>query len=120
MKLKVVGFEEAVRKVRRLAKEKLQRSKNADKFVEIGEADGFKLYATAGKTVNEAVSSSFHENSRDVFMLLFDGELEFMFEDGEKVSVKKGQCFVLPKRLRHRCVFKEMTVALEGVYEKGL
>jgi quercetin dioxygenase-like cupin family protein len=53
-------------------------------------------------------------------MLLLEGELELTFEDGEKVTAEKGQYFILPKKLRHGCVFKETTIALEGVYEKEL
>jgi quercetin dioxygenase-like cupin family protein len=87
--------------------------------VEIGDADSFKLYVTTGKTIKDA-PISFHENPRDVFMLLFEGEMELVFEDGEKANIKKGQYFVLPKHLKHYCIFKKMTVALEGVYEKEL
>jgi uncharacterized cupin superfamily protein len=47
-------------------------------------------------------------------------EVEFTFEKGERVTVKTGQCFVLPKQLKHHCVFRKMTVAIEGVYERGL
>jgi len=53
-------------------------------------------------------------------MLLFKGEMELVFEDGEKANIRKGQCFVLQKHIKYYCVFKEMTVTLEGVYEKGL
>ena len=53
-------------------------------------------------------------------MLVLEGEIEFTFEKGEEATVKAGECFVLPKHLKHRCVFRKMTVALEGVYEKGL
>ena len=120
MKLKLLDLQEAIDKVKENAKEKLARGENADEFVNIGEADGFKLYATAGKTIKDAAPNSFHENPRDVFMLLLEGEMEFTFEEGEKTTIKKGQCFVLPKYLRHRCVFKKMTTALEGIYEEGL
>jgi len=54
----------------------LARNKNADEFVQIGEADGFKLYATSGKTIRGKTTVSFHENPRDVFMLL-EGDTEF-------------------------------------------
>lgn len=120
MKLKSLDLEEAINKVKEFAKEKLARGKNADEFVEIGEADCFKLYVATGKTIKDAAPNSFHENLRDVFMLLFEGEMEFTFEEGEKATIKKGQCFVLPRHLRHHCVFKKMTIALEGIYEKGL
>jgi quercetin dioxygenase-like cupin family protein len=53
-------------------------------------------------------------------MLVLEGELEFTFKDGEKAVVKPGQCFVLPKHVKHKCVFRKLTVAIEGVYEKGL
>jgi len=53
-------------------------------------------------------------------MLLLEGEMEFTFENMKKTTVKAGQCFVLLKHLKHHCVFKKMTVAIEGVYEKGL
>ena len=107
-------------KLKRLAEGKLAVGESADGFVEIGEADGFKLYITAGKTVKDEFPVSFHENQRDVFMLVLEGEIEFRFEKGEKTVVKAGECFVLPKHLQHRCVFNKMTVAIEGVYEKGL
>jgi quercetin dioxygenase-like cupin family protein len=88
--------------------------------VEIGNADGFKLYVTAGKTIKEETPISFHENPRDVFMLLLKGEIEFAFGKGEKTILKAGECFVLPKHLKHHCAFKKMTIAIEGVYEKEL
>jgi len=53
-------------------------------------------------------------------MLMLEGEAEFAFEDGKKTIVKTGECFVLPKHLMHRCIFRKMTVGIEGVYEKGL
>ncbi len=42
--LKIVDFQEAILKGKRLAEEKLVKGENADEFVEIGEADGFKVY----------------------------------------------------------------------------
>lgn len=118
--MKIVRLEEAISKAKRLAEEKLARGENADIFMEIGEADGFKLYVTAGKTVKDESPTSFHENPRDVFMLLLEGEIEFTFERGGKTKVRAGECFVLPKHLKHHCVFKKMTTAIEGVYETGL
>ncbi len=53
-------------------------------------------------------------------MLVLEGEIEFTFEKQEKTTVKAGECFVLPKHLKHHCVFKKMTIAIEGVYEEGL
>jgi len=118
--MKIVRLEDAISEVKRLAEEKLARGESADEFVQIGEADGFKLYVTAGKTIKDEFPMSFHENPRDVFMLVLEGEVEFTFEKGERVTVKIGQCFVLPKQLKHHCVFRKMTVAIEGVYERGL
>jgi len=115
-----MDFDAVVLKAQKLAQEKLARGENADEFVEIGEADGFKLYVVSGKTIKNTAPGSFHENPRDVFMFLFEGLIELTFENGEKVTVKKGQCLILPKNPRHCCVFKKMTIALEGVYEKGL
>jgi len=120
MGLKPFHIEEAIRKVRESADRELAKSKDADEFVQIGEADGFKPYVVAGKTIRGKTTISLHENPRDVFMLLLEGSMEFAFENGEKTTVKKGQCFVLPKHVRHSCIFKKMTIALEGVYEKGL
>ena len=79
MKLELLNLHEAIDKVKENAKEKLERGENADEFVNIGEADGFKLYVTAGQTIKDATPNSFHENPRDVFMLLFEGEMEFTF-----------------------------------------
>lgn len=59
-------------------------------------------------------------NQRDVFMLVLKGEMEFAFESGEKTIVKSGEHFVLPKHLKHSCIFSKMTIAVEGVYEKDL
>ena len=118
--MKIVRLEDAISEVKRLAEEKLARGQSADEFVQIGEADGFKLYVTAGKTIKDEFPISFHENPRDVFMLVLEGEIEFRFEKGERVTVENGQCFVLPKQLKHHCVFRKMTVAIEGVYERGL
>jgi mannose-6-phosphate isomerase-like protein (cupin superfamily) len=119
MQLKIINFEKAKTKVKELAETKLAEKENADEFVEIGDADGFKIYVTAGKTIEDG-NQVFHENPRDVFMLVLRGEIEFSFEKGEKTVVKANECFVLPKHTRHKCVFKKMTVAIEGVYEKGL
>lgn len=94
--------------------------------MQIGEADGFKLYVVAGKSIKSSArikgetTCPLHENPRDVFMLLLEGSMEFAFENGEKKTVKNGQYFVLPKHARYSCIFKKMTIALEGVYEKGL
>ncbi len=118
--LKIVNFEEAILKVKKQAENKLVKHENADEFVEVGDADDFKIYVTAGKTLEDKSPKVFHENPRDVFMLVLQGEMEFTFENGEKVIVKANECFVLPKHLKHKCVFKKMTLAVEGVYEKGL
>ena len=117
--MKIVRLEDAISEAKRLA-EKSAVKESADDFVEIGEADGFKLYITAGKTIRDEFPVSFHENPRDVFMLVLEGEIEFRFEKGEKTVVKAGECFVLPKHLQHHCIFNKMTIAIEGVYEKGL
>jgi quercetin dioxygenase-like cupin family protein len=118
--MKIVNLEEAILEAKKLAKKKLAIEENVDQFVEIGDADGFKLYVIAGKTIKDEFPISFHENSRDVFMLLLKGEIEFTFRKGEKTILKAGECFVLPKHLKHHCVFKKMTIAIEGVYEKEL
>ncbi len=118
--MKIARLEDATSEAKRLAEEKLAVGESADEFVEIGEADGFKLYVTAGKTIKDQLPISFHENPRDVFMLVLEGEIEFTSEKGKRVTVKIGQCFVLPKQLKHHCVFRKMTVAIEGVYERGL
>jgi quercetin dioxygenase-like cupin family protein len=120
MTFKPFDIEEAIRKVRECPEKRLAENKSADEFVQIGEADGFKLYVVAGKTMRSETTGSFHENLRDVFMLLPEGSMEFAFENGGKKTVKKGQYFVLPKHVRHSCIFRKMTIALEGVYEKGL
>jgi quercetin dioxygenase-like cupin family protein len=112
-------IEEAIRKVREYAEKRLAENKSADEFVQIGEADGFKLYLVAGKTMRSETTGTFHENPRDVFMLLLEGSMEFAFENGGKKTVKKGQYFVLPKHVGHSCIFRKITIALEGVYEKG-
>lgn len=118
--MKIVRLEDAILEARKLAEEKFAVGESADEFVEIGEADGFKLYVTAGKTVKDEFPISIHENPRDVFMLVLEGEIEFTFERGERTIVKAGECFVLPKHLNHSCVFRKMTITIEGVYEKGL
>jgi len=118
--MKIVRLEDVISEVKRLAEEKLAVGESADEFVQIGEADGFKLYVTAGKTIKDDFPISFHENPRDVFILVLEGEIKFTFEKGERVTVENGQCFVLPKQLKHHCVFRKMTVAIEGVYERGL
>lgn len=118
--MRVIKLEEAILEARKLAERKLAVGESADEFVDIGEADGFKLYVTAGKTIKHEAQISFHENLRDVFMLVLEGEIEFTFEKGEKTTVIAGECFILPKHLKHHCVFKKMTIAVEGVYEKGL
>jgi quercetin dioxygenase-like cupin family protein len=118
--MKIVRLEDAISEARKLAEEKLAVGESADEFVEIDEADGFKLYVTAGKTIKDEFPISIHENPRDVFMLVLEGQIEFTFERGEKTIVKAGECFVLPKHLKHHCIFKKMTIAIEGVYEKGL
>jgi len=89
--MKIVRLEDAISEAKRLAEEKLAVEESADEFVEIGEADGFKLYVTAGKTVKNEFPFSFHENPRDVFMLVLEGEIEFTFEKGEKTVVKAGE-----------------------------
>ena len=90
--MKIVRLEDAISEVKRLAEEKLAMGEGADEFVEIGEADGFKVYITAGKTIKDEFPVSFHENPRDVFMLFLEGDMEFTFENMEKTTVRKGQC----------------------------
>lgn len=116
----VKSIEAEVLRVKKLAEIKLAKNENVDEFVPIAEADGFKIYVAAGKTTKSSLSRDFHENPRDVFMLILEGEMEFTFENGEKQTVKDGECFILPKHSMHKCVFKKMTIAIEGVYEKGL
>jgi mannose-6-phosphate isomerase-like protein (cupin superfamily) len=118
--LKIVDFEKAISKAKKLAENKIAKNENADEFVEIGNADGFKIYVTAGKTLMDKIPQVLHENPKDVFTLVLQGEIEFRFENGEKTIVKANECFVLPKHMKHSCVFKEMTVTIESVYEKGL
>jgi hypothetical protein len=49
--LKTVSLENAISKAKEMARSKLSKGLNADEFLEIGEADGFKIYIAAGKTV---------------------------------------------------------------------
>ena len=118
--LKITNLEKAILKAKKLAENKIAKSESADEFVEIGNADDFKIYVAVGKTLKGKNPQVLHENSRDVFMQVLQAEVEFKFENGEKTIVKTNECFVLPKHAKHSCVFKEMTVAVEGVYEKGL
>jgi quercetin dioxygenase-like cupin family protein len=53
-------------------------------------------------------------------MFLLEGEMELTFENMKKTLVKAGQFIFLPKNVKHHCIFKKLTVALEGVYERGL
>ena len=115
-----MNLEKAILKAKKLAQDKIIKHQNADEFVEVAEADGFKIYVAVGKDIGTPSREALHENPKDVFMLLLEGEIELTFEKGEEATVKAGECFVLPKHLKHRCVFRKMTVALEGVYEKGL
>ncbi|MEM0008074.1 MAG: hypothetical protein QXR89_07420 [Candidatus Bathyarchaeia archaeon] len=118
--LRIVNLSEALQQAKRLAEAKIVKGESADEFVEIGEADGFKLYVFAGKTLESKVHCEFHENPRDVFMLILRGKMELIFENGQRETVIADQCFVLPKNVKHICVFKELTLGVEGVYEKGL
>lgn len=115
----VEELERAKLKARRLAEKKLAAGKNADEFVEIAQVDGFKLYVSAGKTLEHG-EISFHSNPRDCFHLLLEGELEITFENLKKETVTKGQYFLLSKGIKHKAVFKQLTIAIVGVYEKGL
>ena len=115
--LKIVSLENAISKAKELARSKLSKGLNVDEFLEIGEADGFKIYIAAGKTVGDS-PYPFHENPRDVFMLIIEGEVEFLFQNGRRTTAKAGECFVLRKHLMHQCIFKTLTIALEGVFEK--
>jgi mannose-6-phosphate isomerase-like protein (cupin superfamily) len=117
--LKTVSLENAISEAKELARKRLAKGRNADEFVRIGEADGFRIYVAAGKNVSSS-PGGLHENTRDVFMLILEGEAEFLFRNGKKTIVKSGECFVLPKHQMHQCVFKTLTVAIEGVFEKGL
>jgi mannose-6-phosphate isomerase-like protein (cupin superfamily) len=114
-----MSLEQVISRVKRLAADKLASHVNADEFIEIGDADGFKIYVTAGKTIDNS-PHPLHENPRDAFMMLLEGEIEFIFENGERETVKSGVSFVLPKHLKHQCIFRRLTIAVEGVYEKGL
>ena len=115
--MKTVSLENAISEAKELARTKLAEGMNADEFVRIGEADGFRIYITAGKTVGDS-PYPFHENPRDVFMLIIEGEVEFLFQNGRRTTAKAGECFVLRKNLKHQCIFKTLTIALEGVFEK--
>jgi len=119
MKMKVMNLEEAADIARNLAREKLTQGKNADEFVRIGEADGFKLYVAAGKTIS--IRPFQLMKILVMFLCCFSKERgELVLENHKKVTIRKGQYFVLPKHTKHHCFFKDLTVALEGVYEKGL
>jgi quercetin dioxygenase-like cupin family protein len=96
--LKIVNFEKAVRKAKDLAESKLAKHESADEFVEIGNTDGFKIYVTAGKTLEDK-SQVFHENPRDVFMLVLQGEIVLSLDNGEKVIVKPKIALSCPKTL---------------------
>jgi mannose-6-phosphate isomerase-like protein (cupin superfamily) len=112
--MKIVFLEKAISKVKKMAESKLNEGKNVDEFLEIGKADSFKFYVTAGKTVD--VPCPTHENPKDVFMLIIEGEVEFLFQKERKKTVKSGECFVLKKNVKHQCIFRELTIALEGVH----
>lgn len=117
--LKTTSVKRSILEARRRARVRLAKGANADEFVVIGEVDGSQIYVTAGKTVEDP-GRGFHANPRDVFMYILEGKVEFEFEDGSREIVKPGTSLVLPKGLKHRCIFKELTIALESVYEKGL
>ena len=44
--MKILSLERVVLKAKKLAEDKLARGENADEFVEVGEANGFKIYVT--------------------------------------------------------------------------
>ena len=115
--MKIVRMEDAISEAKRLA-EKLAVKESADEFVEIGEADRFKLYVTSGKIIKEELPISFHENPRDVFMFVLEGEIEFTSERGEKNSESR-RMLCSTKTLNVSLVFKKMAIAIE-VYKKGL
>jgi quercetin dioxygenase-like cupin family protein len=118
--MEVKSLKDAISEAKRLAEKKLAKGENADEFVEIAEADSFKIYVTAGKTLKSHTPPSLHENQRDVFMLILEGEIEFTLEDGKETIVNAGECFVLPKHSKHTCTFSRLTIVIEGVHEKGL
>ena len=103
--MKIVNLEETISEAKKLAEKKLAIGENADEFVEIGEADGFKLYVIAGKTLKDEVPISFHENPRDVFMLVLKGEIEFTFEN-KKNDSKSQSMFCSAKTLEASLCFQ--------------
>jgi quercetin dioxygenase-like cupin family protein len=115
--LKKANWTSLVLEAKRLAEEKLARNENADEFLEVAKADGFKICLAAGKTI-KPLQEDMHDNPRDVFMLVLEGEVEFAFENGEREIVRSGECFVLSKNMKHRCVFRRLTTAVEGMFEK--
>jgi hypothetical protein len=80
--LKIVSLEKAILKAKKLAENKIDKHQNVDEFVEIAEADGFKIYVSAGKDISSLSREALHENPRDVFMFLLEGAMEFTFEKG--------------------------------------
>ena len=62
--LKIVSLQDAISRAKELAKNKPAEGLNVDEFLEIGEADGFKIYVTAGETVDAPYHM--HENPKDV------------------------------------------------------
>ena len=119
MMLNVISLEDVTSRARKIVSARLAKGVDADEFIEIGNADGFKIYVAAGKTLHNS-PYPMHDNPRDVFMLVLEGEIEFMFENGERQTVKQGECFVLQKHLKHQCIFRKLTIAVEGLFEKGL
>ena len=119
MMLNVISLEDATSRAKKIAETRLARGVDADEFIEIGNAEGFKIYVAAGKTLHDS-SYPMHDNPRDVFMLVLEGEIEFIFKNGERQTVKQGECFVLPKHLKHQCIFRKLTITVEGLFEKGL
>ena len=85
--LKIVNLQQAILKAKKLAENKINKHQNADEFVEIAEADGFKIYVAVGKTVEGKGPMAMHENPRDVFMLVLHGKMGLAFENGEKIPV---------------------------------
>lgn len=78
--MRILNLQVAISEAKRLAEQKIAVGEGADEFFEIAEADGFKIYIAAGKTLKGHGPPTLHMNQRDVFMLVLKGEMEFTFE----------------------------------------
>ena len=70
-------------------------------------------------TSNDQVSSEWYEQEKDEWVVLIEGEGRLCFEDGNEVTLLKGENLFIPKMQKHKVIYTSSPAVWLAVHFKS-